>query len=92
MKKEYKFIVFKSDGSNESSQLTVVTFDKNGIAKIIRRVVGFFEDFEEKIKEICEKLCPPMTDETKDTIEHLLLLQTNESDKQSIQKLLEQDQ
>ena len=80
MKKESKFIVFKSDGGNESSQLNVVTFDKNGIAKIIRRIEGFFENLEEKIKKICEKECPPMTDETKNAIEHQIGLQTNEID------------
>ena len=71
MKNGSKFIVFKSDPRVESaSQLTVISFDMNGIAKIIRRVDCFFENLEEKIKDICKNLCPPMTEQSKDEIEH----------------------
>ena len=63
MKNGSKFIVFKSDPSIEkASQLSIISFNMNGIAEIIHRIDCFFENLEEKLKDICKKLCPPITE------------------------------
>ena len=92
MKNGSKFIVFKSDPSIENaSQLTVIRFDKYGIAEIIHKIDCFFENLEEKLKDICKNLCPPMTEQSKDEIDHLAVLQTKEADQKKIRSLLDEN-
>ena len=70
LKKEEKFIVFKSDGSDSKlSQLVIVKFDGAGLAHIMRRIEGFFEDLQDKIKSRVRDSLPDIREDMKDKLE-----------------------